>query len=102
MEPLQRSGLFPDALSGIMDPLKAQDLCIVAQLAKGGHARVALETQRPECLLESQSVGYSLFAYLQCIWVRPEMPDLLRREFLLRAHTAPPSDYFILSQMRFL
>ena len=102
MEPLQRSGLFPDALSGIMDPLKAQNLCIVAQLAKGGHARVALETQRPECLLESQSVGYSLFAYLQCIWIRPEMPDLLRREFLLRAHTAPPSDHFILSQMRCL
>ena len=37
-----------------MDPLETQNFRVIAQLAEGGCAGVALETERPERLLESE------------------------------------------------
>lgn len=60
MKALRRPGLPPDALCSIVDPLETQNFRVIAQLAEGGCAGVALETERPERLLESEGVGYAV------------------------------------------
>ena len=73
-----------------MDPLETQNFRVIAQLAEGGCAGVALETERPERLLESEGVGYAVCRHPQRVGVCLQMLQFLWCKFLLRAHTAPP------------
>ena len=73
---------------------------VVAQLAEGGCAGVALETERPERLLESEGVGYAVCRHPQRVGVCLQMLQFLWCEFLLRAHTAPPFGSSIITQVR--
>ena len=63
VEPLRRLGCPPDPLGGVVDPLEAQDFRVVAQLAEGCRAGVALEAEGPEHLLESEGVGDAVCGY---------------------------------------
>ena len=56
-----------------MDPLKAQNFRVVAQLAEGGRAGVPLETEGPERLLEGEGVGDAVRGYPQRVGVRSEV-----------------------------
>ena len=71
-----------------MDPLETQNFRVIAQLAEGGCAGVALETERPERLLESEGVGYAVCRHPQRVGVCLQMLQFLWCKFLLRAHTA--------------
>ena len=100
MKALRRSGLPPDALCSIVDPLETQNFRVIAQLAEGGCAGVALETERPERLLESEGVGYAVCRHPQRVGVCLQMLQFLWCEFLLRANTAPPFGSSIITQVR--
>ena len=100
MKALRRSGLPPDALCSIVDPLETQNFRVIAQLAEGGCAGVALETERPERLLESEGVGYAVCRHPQRVGGCLQMLQFLWCEFLLRAHTAPPFGSSIITQVR--
>ena len=73
---------------------------VIAQLAEGGCAGVALETERPERLLKSEGVGYAVCRHPQRVGVCLQMLQFLWCEFLLRAHTAPPFGSSIITQVR--
>ena len=77
MKALRRSGLPPDALCSIVDPLETQNFRVIAQLAEGGCAGVALETERPERLLESEGVGYAVCRHPQRVGVCLQMLQFL-------------------------
>ena len=83
-----------------MDPLKAQDFRIVAQLAEGSRAGIALEAEGPERLLEGEGVGDAVRGYPQRVGIRSEVFQFLWCEFLSRAHTVPPSGDFIIPQRK--
>ena len=83
-----------------MDPLETQNFRVIAQLAEGGCAGVALETERPERLLESEGVGYAVCRHPHSLGVFLQMLQFLSYKFLLRAHTAPPFGTSIITQVR--